>query len=154
MFADLYGKRKKQLAPKGPVEKYRRRKLCGTDPPPFGVSVDSRSTAGENFVVLIRHLLVCHMTADELQPHIRILKQLMKQRQSLQKKSASRKRDPAYQREKLLGYLKTANSLFCVPMAFSNQAASSHMPMCKRSSCPSWGCAGKIRKNSQKLSSQ
>ncbi|GFN90446.1 hypothetical protein PoB_001695200 [Plakobranchus ocellatus] len=98
-------------ASKGPVEKCRRRKLCGTDLPPSGgypklqkMSDDSRhpkallrNAAGENFVVLIRHLLavtklqkVCQMTADELLPHVRILTQLERQRQSLQKKAASR----------------------------------------------------------------
>ncbi|GFO45994.1 hypothetical protein PoB_007249900 [Plakobranchus ocellatus] len=87
-----------------------------------------RKTAGENFVVLIRHLLtvkklqnVCQMTVDELQPHTRILEQLVRQRQSLQKKADSGKKDLAYQREKSLGYLKSQKP-FWVPMAFSNQA--------------------------------
>ncbi|GFO02691.1 hypothetical protein PoB_002919600 [Plakobranchus ocellatus] len=84
-----------------------------------------RKTAEENFEVLICHLLtvtklqkVCQMTAGELQPHTRILKQLVRQRQSLQKKTASRKKDPAYQREKSLRYLKTVKSLFVFPWHF------------------------------------
>ncbi|GFO43383.1 hypothetical protein PoB_006988800 [Plakobranchus ocellatus] len=79
-----------------------------------------RNTAGENFVVLIFHLLavtklqkVCQMTADEFQQHIWILKQLVRQRQSLQKK-----KDPACQKEKLLGCLKTVKSLFVFPWHF------------------------------------
>ncbi|GFO24078.1 hypothetical protein PoB_005058300 [Plakobranchus ocellatus] len=67
------------------------------------------------------------MTADEFQQHIWILKQLVKQRQSLQKKAVSRKKDPACQKEKkIVGLLENSRKLFCVPMAFSNQAPSSH----------------------------
>ncbi|GFN91919.1 hypothetical protein PoB_001842500 [Plakobranchus ocellatus] len=78
-----------------------------------------RNAAGGNFVVLICHLLavsklqkVCQMTAEELQPHVRILKQLLRQQQNLQKKATSGKKDSAYQREESLGYLKAVKSLF------------------------------------------
>ncbi|GFO27044.1 hypothetical protein PoB_005354900 [Plakobranchus ocellatus] len=53
------------------------------------------------------------MTADEFQQHMWILKQPVRQRQSLQKK-----KDPACQSEKSLGYLKTVKSLFVFPWHF------------------------------------
>ncbi|GFO30831.1 hypothetical protein PoB_005733600 [Plakobranchus ocellatus] len=93
---------------------------------------------------------VCHRTADKLQPHTRILMQLVRQRQSLQKKAASQKKDPAYQREKSLGYLKTVKRLFVFQWHF--QAPSSHKPLFKRCSCPSCGCTVKIRKKIHKSS--
>ncbi|GFO46243.1 hypothetical protein PoB_007274800 [Plakobranchus ocellatus] len=98
MFADRNGKGNKQLAPKGPVEKCRKRKLCGTDPPPFGGYKASKSVSDDSRRVATTYTdseTACEAAARPSEGSCQ-----------------SKKKEPAYQREQSLNYLKTVKNLF------------------------------------------